>query len=56
MVVVFGVAGETGGRCALEDAVLVAASAGHIDMCTGQFESREIVVEGRILPAGSGVA
>jgi len=56
MVVVFGVACETGGRRAFEDAVFVAASTRHIDMSAGQFERREIMVKGCILPAGSGVA
>jgi hypothetical protein len=33
-----GVTGRTGGRRALEDTVHVAASTGHIDMGSGQFE------------------
>jgi len=51
-----GVTGRTGGRRAFKDAVHVTASTGYIDMSAGQFECREVMVEGCILPAGSGVA
>lgn len=48
--------GNTIGRSAFEDTVLVARTATHIGMRAGQFERRKIMVEGGIFPTGCGVA
>jgi hypothetical protein len=56
MIVVIRVACETGRRRAFKDAVLMALTAIYIDMSARQFECRQIMVEGRRFPAGSGVA
>jgi hypothetical protein len=45
MVIVFCVAGVTGGRRAFEDCVLVALITIGVEMGTGQFEGREIMVK-----------
>ena len=53
--IVGGVTGITGGGRTLELHILVAASAGHSGMCTGQLEDRIVVVESGGLPAAGGV-
>lgn len=56
MVIVFRVASETAGRRAFEVIVLMALGATHIDMGTGEFECRQVMVKRGGFPGSGGVA
>jgi len=50
MVIVLFMAGIAILRCALENAIYMATGTCHINMSTGQFKCRQIMIEGGILP------
>ncbi len=56
MVIIFLVAGITGGRRALKNIIDVTGSTGYGCMRAGQFESRQAVVKAGIRPTGGCVA
>ena len=50
MMIVLFMAGITILWCTLEDAVDMTTCTGHADVCTGQFESRQIMIKGSRFP------